>query len=49
MRTFTSLPRPLLLTLAILFAAATTAYSIVWMVHVHHVVGLGTDIRGTAQ
>ena len=47
MRTFTSLPRPLLLTLAILFAA-TTAYSIVWMVHVHHVVGLGTDIRWTA-
>ena len=47
MRTFTSLPRPLLLTLAILFAA-TTAYSIVWMVHVHDVVGFGTDIRWTA-
>src|SRR5436309_13563657 len=48
MRTFTSLPRPLLLTLAILFAAATTAYSIVWMVHVHRFVGLGADIRWTA-
>src|SRR5689334_13807092 len=49
MRAFTSLPRRLLLTLAILFAAATTAYSIVWMVHIHHVVVLGTDVRWTAS
>jgi sigma-B regulation protein RsbU (phosphoserine phosphatase) len=34
-----------LLALAILFGAATTAYSIVWMVHVHQIVGLGTDLR----
>src|SRR5713226_5562771 len=49
MRPITTLPRPVLLTLAILFAAATTAYSIVWMVHVHHVVVLGTDVRWTAS
>ena len=45
MRPFTTVPRPLLLALAVLFGAATTAYSITWMVHVHHVVGLGTDVR----
>jgi len=45
----TSLPRPLLLTLAILFSAALTAYSIAWMVHTHHLVGLGTDLRWMAS
>jgi sigma-B regulation protein RsbU (phosphoserine phosphatase) len=38
-----------LLTLASLFCAATTAYSLIWMVHVHHVIALGTDVRWTAN
>jgi serine phosphatase RsbU (regulator of sigma subunit) len=46
---FTTVPRPVLLAAAILFGAATTGYSIVWMVHVHHVVGLGTDVRWMAS
>lgn len=45
MRRFATFPRPVLLALAILFGAATTAYSIVWMIHVRHVVGLGTEVR----
>ena len=49
MRSFTTLPRPVLLALAILFGAATTAYSIVWMVHVHYVVDFGTDLRWLAS
>jgi phosphoserine phosphatase RsbU/P len=48
MRPFTS-PRLILLALAILFGAATTAYSIVWMVHVHHIIGLGTDVGWLAN
>ena len=35
----------MLLVLAILFGAATTAYSILWMIHVHHIVALGADLR----
>ncbi len=46
MRPFVSLPRPVLLALAIVFAAATTAYSIVWMIHVHDQIGLGMLPRG---
>ena len=38
-----------MLALAILFGAATTAYSIVWMVHVHYVVDLGTNLRWLAS
>ena len=34
MRRFTSLPRPVLMTLALCFAAATTLYSITWMYHI---------------
>jgi len=49
MRPFTNVPRPVLPALAILFGAATTAYSIFWMVHVHHVVGLGADLRWVAS
>jgi len=49
MRSFATIPRPALLALAILFGAATTAYSIVWMVHVHYVVDLGTDLRWLAS
>jgi phosphoserine phosphatase RsbU/P len=49
MPTSTTLQRPVLLALAILFGAATTAYSIVWMIHVHHVVGLGTDVHWLAS
>jgi phosphoserine phosphatase RsbU/P len=48
MRRLTTVPRPVLLALAILFGAATTAYSVVWMVHVHYIVGLGTDLRWAA-
>jgi hypothetical protein len=44
MRRFATFSRPVLLALAILFGTATTAYSIVWMVHVRHIVGLGTDL-----
>jgi membrane-associated protease RseP (regulator of RpoE activity) len=36
MRPFTSLPRPMLLSLAILFAAATTTYSVIWLVQIRH-------------
>jgi len=44
MRPYTSLSRPLLLTLAILFAAATTAYSIIWIVGARRVrVRLGIE------
>jgi phosphoserine phosphatase RsbU/P len=42
-RSFTTLPRAVLLGLAILFGAATATYSIVWMIHIHHIVGLGMD------
>jgi predicted metalloprotease with PDZ domain len=43
-RRFTSLPRPLLLALAILFAAATTAYSIIWILGTRRVrVRLGIE------
>jgi membrane-associated protease RseP (regulator of RpoE activity) len=45
MRTFTNLPRLVLPALAILFGIATMAYSILWMVHVHHIVALGADLR----
>jgi phosphoserine phosphatase RsbU/P len=38
-----------LLAVAILFGAVTTAYSIAWMIHIHHVVGLGTDVRWVAS
>ena len=38
-----------MLALAILFGTATAMYSIVWMVHVHHIVGLGTDLRWLAS
>ncbi|MFQ5724556.1 MAG: hypothetical protein ACE5G6_08675, partial [Terriglobia bacterium] len=34
MRGFPSLPRPLLLVLAVLFAAATILYSAIWMYYV---------------
>lgn len=34
MRRFTSLPRPLLMTLAILFAAASTLWSVIWMIQI---------------
>ena len=46
---FTTIPRPVLLRLATLFAAATTAYSILWMVHVHRVIALGPDVRWLAS
>jgi len=36
MRPFTSLPRPMLLTLAILFAAATATYSLIWLFQIRH-------------
>jgi len=49
MRRFATFPRPVLLALAILFGAATTAYSILWMVHVHYVVDLGTGLRWLAS
>ena len=49
MRPFTANPRPALLAVAILFGVATTTYSIVWMNHVRHVVGLGTDPRWLAS
>jgi sigma-B regulation protein RsbU (phosphoserine phosphatase) len=49
MRRFTTPPRPVLLALAILFGAATTAYSIVWMIHIRHIVGLGTDVHWVAS
>jgi predicted metalloprotease with PDZ domain len=49
MRPFTTAPRLVLLAAAILFGAATTAYSIVWMIHIHHIVGLGTDVRWVAS
>ena len=45
MQTFTSIPKPVLLALAILFGIATMAYSILWMIHVHHIVALGADLR----
>ncbi len=41
MRPFTSLPRPVLLKLAILFATATIAYSVIWMYAVHHPFAVG--------
>ncbi len=34
MRGFTSLPRPLLVALATLFAAATILYSAIWMYYI---------------
>ena len=40
--------RPLLPVLAIAFGAATTLYSIIWMVHVHHPVDLSAFERWTA-
>src|SRR6516225_3634785 len=36
MRPFTSLPRPMLLTLVILFAAATATYSVIWLFQIRH-------------
>ena len=46
MRRFTSLPRPVLMTLAVCFAAATTLYSIVWMVHISRPpLQLGVDFK----
>ena len=36
MRPFTSLPRPMLLTLAVLFAAATATYSVIWLFQIRH-------------
>jgi len=43
-RPFTSLPRPLLLTVAILFAAATAAYSIIWILQTRRIpVRLGIE------
>jgi len=38
-----------LLAVAVLFGAAVTAYSIVWMIHIHHIVGLGIDVRWMAE
>ena len=44
MRPYTSLSRPLLLTLAILFAAATAAYSIIWILQARRIpVRLGIE------
>src|SRR5262249_24335298 len=42
---YTTARRQALLILAILFGAATTAYSVLWMIHIRQVVGLGTDVR----
>ena len=36
MRPLTSLPRPMLLTLAVLFAAATATYSVIWLFQIRH-------------
>ena len=36
MRRFTSLPRPMLLTLAVLFATATATYSLIWLFQIRH-------------
>ena len=44
MQPFTNVPKPVLLALAVLLGTTTTAYSILWMVHVHHVAGLGSYI-----
>ena len=49
MPTSTTLKRAVLLALAILFGAATTAYSVVWMVHIHHLVGIGTNLHWRAS
>ena len=45
MRSFATLPKPVLLIVAILFGAATTAYSLIWMIHIRHVAGLGSYVR----
>jgi hypothetical protein len=44
-----TLKRPVLLALAILFGAATTAYSVVWMIHIRHLVGIGTNLHWRAS
>src|SRR5262245_27374666 len=49
MQPLTAPKRSVLLAVAILFGAALTAYSIVWMIHIHHIVGLGTDVRWMAE
>jgi len=52
MRRFTALPRPILMTLAILFAAASTLWSVVWMVQVRQTipdVGLVFDNYSSAS
>ncbi len=46
MRRFTSLRRPVLVILALCFAAATTLYSIVWMVHISRApLGVGVEFE----
>jgi phosphoserine phosphatase RsbU/P len=45
MPAFATFPRRVLLTLAILFGTVMAAYSVVWMIHIHHIVGLGSDVR----
>jgi len=46
MRRFTSLRRPVLMILALCFAAATALYSIVWMVHISRApLGLGVEFE----
>src|SRR5215831_1517639 len=49
MRPLTTPPRPVLRALAVLFGTCVTAYAVVWMIHIHHIVGLGTDVRWTAD
>jgi serine phosphatase RsbU (regulator of sigma subunit) len=38
-------PRRVIVALAILFGGITAAYSIVWMIHIRHIVGLGVGLR----
>jgi len=42
---FATLPKRLLLIVAILFGAATTGYSLIWMIHIRHVPSLGSYVR----